>query len=87
MNRIDVSKLSARERNRAIDMLSYQGAERRGREQAFKDLGTKGFSYAYEQAEAVDFMETSVLTVENKNTAARFQYGYKQVVLGYFMAI
>lgn len=84
--RIDVSKLDARTVKKTVDVLSYHGAERKGREQAFSDLAVHGFAFAYKQAEVQDSMETSVLDDSGKRTCLYFHNGYRQAVLGYFMA-
>lgn len=86
MNMIDTDRLGARATNKAIGSMHKLHAERKGREGAFKDIEQKGFSYAYRQTQMVDWMETSMLTYENKGMVRAFEHSYNQVVLGYWMA-
>lgn len=55
-------------------------AERKGREAAFADIDSRGFAYAYNQADML-------INLDTPHEAARFMCGYRQAVLGYFMAL
>lgn len=87
MNRVDTERLGAGAANKAIGSMSYLSAERKGRATAFKDIELKGFSYAYRQTQVVDWMETSMLTYENKGVVKAFEHAYRQAVFGFWMAM
>jgi len=87
MNKVDTERLGAAATNRAIGSMHKLAAERKGRATAFKDIELKGFSYAYRETQAVDWMETSMLTYENKGVVKAFEHAYKQAVLGFWMAM
>lgn len=77
---VDLEKIARSLKGRQWLELACNRAEKMGREQAFDDLAEHGFAHAHHFAEQIS---GEVLTPSVRN----FLYGYRQVVLGYWMTM
>lgn len=86
--RIDISALSKRAIRHAMRLETLWSAERKGRELAFDDLHNRGFAAAYRQSEVMDGFKDSAFEHDpiTRSVINAFSHGYRQAVLGYWMA-
>lgn len=82
---VDVEALDDRTKRDWAAMPHWASAERLGRAEAFKDLEEHGFAYAHDWAERTQGSRDLMDTMQNKTWA--FMNAYREVVLGFWMAM